>query len=76
MSWSTYVALLGFAGILVLIPGPDFAVVCKNTLAGGRRRGQFTAAGVCTSNVLQGAIAVIGLSAVLLRAHPVFLAIK
>jgi threonine/homoserine/homoserine lactone efflux protein len=76
MSLSAYGAFLGFAIILVLIPGPDFAVVTKNTLAGGRRRGWFTAAGVCTSNAVQGAVAVSGLSAIIVRAQPVFAAIK
>ena len=76
MSLSAYGTFLGFAIVLVLIPGPDFAVVTKNTLAGGCRRGWFTAAGVCTSNAVQGAIAVSGLSAIILKAQPVFAAIK
>ena len=40
MSWSKYAEFLAFAAVLVLIPGPDFAVVTKNTLVGGRRRGR------------------------------------
>src|SRR5262245_30818906 len=76
MSLSGYGAFLGFAIVLILIPGPDFAVVTKNTLAGGRRRGWFTAAGVCTSNAVQGAVAVSGLSAIILKAQPVFTAVK
>ena len=32
MSWSKYAEFLAFAAVLVLIPGPDFAVVTKNTL--------------------------------------------
>jgi threonine/homoserine/homoserine lactone efflux protein len=76
MTLSAYGAFLGFAIVLVLIPGPDFAVVTKNTLAGGRRRGWFTAAGVSTSNAVQGAVAVSGLSAIIVRAQPVFTAIK
>jgi len=76
MTLSAYGAFLGFAIVLVLIPGPDFAVVTRNTLAGGSRRGRYTAAGVCTSNALQGALAVSGLSAIILRAQPVFEAIK
>ncbi|HEX9518070.1 MAG TPA: LysE family translocator [Streptosporangiaceae bacterium] len=76
MTWSAYWAFLLFAVGLVLIPGPDFAVVTRNTLAGGRRRGRFTAVGVCTSNAVQGAVAVSGLSAIILRAQPVFEAIK
>ncbi len=76
MSWSAYGTFLAFAIVLVLIPGPDFAVVTRNTLVGGRRRGRFAAAGVGTSNAVQGAVAVSGLSAIILRAQPVFAAIK
>jgi threonine/homoserine/homoserine lactone efflux protein len=39
--------------VLVLVPGPDFAVVTKNTLAGGRRRVR-RALDVTTGTVLLG----------------------
>jgi threonine/homoserine/homoserine lactone efflux protein len=39
MTWSRYGEFLAFAVLLVLVPGPDFAVVTKNTLIGGRVRG-------------------------------------
>ena len=76
MSWSKYAEFLVFAALLVLVPGPDFAVVTKNALAGGRRRGRWTSAGVATSNLVQGTAAVGGLSAVIVRAQPVFETIK
>jgi threonine/homoserine/homoserine lactone efflux protein len=76
MSWSKYGEFLVFAVLLVLIPGPDFAVVTKNALAGGRRRGSWASAGVATSNFVQGTAAACGLSAVIMRAQPVFEAIK
>jgi len=76
MSWSKYAEFLAFAVVLVLIPGPDFAVVTKNTLAGGRRRGRWTAAGVVSSNFVQGTAAACGLGALIVRAQPVFEAIK
>ncbi|HEX8006496.1 MAG TPA: LysE family translocator [Trebonia sp.] len=76
MSWSKYGEFLVFAVLLVLVPGPDFAVVTKNVLAGGRRRGSWTAAGVTTSNFVQGTAAACGLSAVIVRAQPVFEAVK
>jgi threonine/homoserine/homoserine lactone efflux protein len=46
MQWSAYGAFLACAIVLILIPGTDFAVVSKNALAGGRRRGAWTAVGV------------------------------
>lgn len=76
MSWSTYASFLVFAIVLVLVPGPDFAVVTKNTLAGGRRRGVWSCVGVTTSNAIQGAAAAAGLGAVIVRAQPLFHAIK
>lgn len=76
VNWSSYGSFLVFAVILVLVPGPDFAVVTKNTLAGGRRRGWWSAVGVASSNCVQGAAAAAGLSALIVRSQPVFHAIK
>src|SRR5881227_232105 len=76
MSWSKYAEFLAFAAVLVLIPGPDFAVVTKNTLVGGRRRGRWTALGVSSSNLVQGTAAAFGLSALIVRVQPLFEAIK
>ena len=38
MTWATYGEFLAFASVVVLIPGPDFTVVTKNTLAAHRAR--------------------------------------
>jgi len=51
-------------------------VVTKNTLAGGRRRGRWTALGVSSSNLVQGPAAAFGLSALIVKVQPVFEAIK
>jgi threonine/homoserine/homoserine lactone efflux protein len=75
MSFSRYGEFVVFAVLLILIPGPDFAVVTKNTLVGGRRRGTWTALGVATSNLVQGTAAAAGLG-VILRVQPLFEAIK
>jgi threonine/homoserine/homoserine lactone efflux protein len=76
MSWSKYAEYLAFAVVLVLIPGPDFAVVTKNTLVGGRQRGRWTALGVSSSNLVQGTAAAFGLSALIVRIQPLFEAVK
>ena len=76
VDWHTYLTFLTFALVVVLIPGPDFAVVTGNTLAGGRLRGMWCAAGVAMSNGIQGAAAVAGLGALIVRAQPVFQAVK
>ncbi|HZR49512.1 MAG TPA: LysE family translocator [Streptosporangiaceae bacterium] len=76
MSFSKYGEFIVFAVVVILLPGPDFAVVTKNTLVGGKHRGGWTALGVASSNLLQGMAAATGLSAIIVRAQPVFLAIK
>ncbi len=76
MSWSKYTEFLAFAVVLVVIPGADFAVVTKNTLVGGRRRGRWTALGVSSSNLVQGSAAAAGLSALIVSVQPLFEAIK
>jgi threonine/homoserine/homoserine lactone efflux protein len=76
VSWSTYGAFLAFATVLVLVPGPDFAVVTRNTLAAGRSRGRWSAVGVTTSNAVQGVAAAAGLGALVVRSEPVFETVK
>jgi len=76
MSWSKYAEFLAFAVVLILIPGPDFAVVTRNTLVGGRRRGRWTALGVSSSNLTQGTAAAAGLGALIVQVQPLFEAVK
>jgi threonine/homoserine/homoserine lactone efflux protein len=76
VSWTSYATYLTFATAVVLIPGPDFAVVVGNTMSGGRARGMWCAVGVASSNAVQGAAAMAGLGALIVRAQPVFHAIK
>jgi threonine/homoserine/homoserine lactone efflux protein len=73
---SGYLSFVGLAVLLILIPGPDFAVVTKNTLAGGRRSGRWTAVGIASGAFVQGSLAAAGLGALVLRAEPVFQAIR
>jgi hypothetical protein len=46
MASAGYATFLLFAAVLVLVPGPDFAVVVRNTLAGGLRRNLDAATGL------------------------------
>lgn len=76
MAPTGYGTFLIFATVLVLVPGPDFAVVVRNTLAGGRARGTWSAFGVAGAAAVQGAAAAAGLGALVLRVEPVFQAIR
>jgi threonine/homoserine/homoserine lactone efflux protein len=76
MSIPSYAGFLAVALTVVLVPGPDLAVVLKNTLSGGRRAGWLTSAGVASSNAVQGTAAVAGLGVLIVRSQPLFEAIK
>lgn len=76
MTWTTYGSFLVFAVALVLVPGPDVAVTTRNTLAGGRTRGAWTAVGATCSNAVQGLAAATGLGALVVRSQPLFEAIR
>ena len=73
---SGYGSFVVFAAVLVLVPGPDTAVVIRNTLAGGRRRGTWSALGIAASNAVQGTAAAAGLAAVIVRVEPLFQTIR
>lgn len=76
MTWATYGSFLVFATVLVLVPGPDFAVVLKNTLSGGRQRGWWATVGVVSANAVQGVAAATGLGALITASQPLFEAIR
>ena len=62
--------------LLILIPGPDTAVVTKNALLGGRRGGFLTAVGVSVGLAIWTAAAALGIAAVLRASAIAFLALK
>lgn len=76
MTWSSYGVYLLVAVVVVIAPGPDFALTVKNALVGGARGGLGTALGIATSNVVQGSAAALGLGALIMRSQPVFEAIR
>ncbi len=65
MGWSSYAAFLALAAVVVVVPGPDLAVVTRSSLLGGARAGRWSSLGVATACVLQGAAAAAGLGTLL-----------
>ncbi|MDL5155395.1 LysE family translocator [Actinomycetospora sp. Odt1-22] len=72
LSWASYGAFVAFALLICISPGPDFAIVTKNALAGGRLSGISTALGVGVGSAVQGTIAAFGLGAIIVASRPVF----
>jgi RhtB (resistance to homoserine/threonine) family protein len=65
-------ALLGFAlaaTVVILAPGPDFMLVMRNTMRGGRRAGWVTGCGTLTGLAVWAVAAALGMSALLRVSH-------
>ena len=76
MTLQAFLSFMAFAVVVTLVPGADFAVVLRNALVGGRARGLWAAAGVTTSNVVQGVGVRVGLVALIVDIRPDWWAIS
>jgi RhtB (resistance to homoserine/threonine) family protein len=71
-----FLPFLAISVLLILIPGPDTAVVTKNALLGGRRSGVFAAVGVSVGLTVWTIAAALGVAAVLQASAVAFLVLK
>lgn len=71
-----FAAFLGVTAVLIVIPGPDMALVTRNVLSGGRRAGAFTAVGVGVGVVGWAVATALGVAQLLDRSALAFYALK
>lgn len=64
------------AAILVILPGPDFALIAKISLLDGRPRGQAAACGVALGIVIHTGAAMFGISAIIAQSVLLFSVLK
>ena len=69
-------AFLGVVTVIVVVPGPDMALVTRNVLRYGRRGGQWTVLGLMTGIGGWGLAAAIGVAAILAASATAFAVIK
>lgn len=69
-------AFLPVALVVMLAPGPDFAVITRQTIVNGRRHGLVTSFGVSAGLLVHTAAAVLGLSALLATSATLFTVVK
>jgi threonine/homoserine/homoserine lactone efflux protein len=69
-------AFLAVSVVVIVTPGPDTALTIRNTLAGGRRAGVFTALGVAAGQATWTLATSGGLAALLLASEPAFRALR
>ena len=76
MDLARFLPFLAVAVVLVVTPGPDFAVTTRNVLRGGQRAGVWTAVGVASGAAIWTVAAILGLAAVLRVSADAFSAVK
>ena len=69
-------AFVAVSAVVICTPGQDTALTIRNTLAGGRRSGVATAAGVAAGQAMWTIAASAGVVALLSASEPVFRALK
>jgi threonine/homoserine/homoserine lactone efflux protein len=69
-------AFLAVSIVLIVVPGPDTALVVRNILRGGRGSGIATSVGVATGVLVWTVAASVGLAALIRSSEPAFLALK
>jgi threonine/homoserine/homoserine lactone efflux protein len=72
----SFLAFLSVSILVIVTPGPDTALTIRNTLAGGRETGVFTALGVSVGQAIWALATSIGIVALIVASEPVFLAVK
>ncbi len=70
------VAFVGVVAVIVVVPGPDMALVLQNGLARGRRAAVETALGINAGLVVWAVAAALGVAALLHASAPAFTALK
>jgi threonine/homoserine/homoserine lactone efflux protein len=70
------IAFLLVALVVIVSPGPDFALTVHRTVAAGRRSGLATALGVVSGQLVWGIATAVGLSALLVASRPAFFALR
>lgn len=63
-------------GLLIMLPGPDFALVSKIALVQGKRHGEFAAIGVAAGMCVHTILAMFGISAIIAGSAALFMLLK
>jgi len=70
------ISFLALALIVIVTPGPDTALVIRNSLSGGRRGGTGTALGVALGQAFWTLATAVGVTALLVASRPAFMAVR
>jgi threonine/homoserine/homoserine lactone efflux protein len=73
---TSFLTFLSISLFVLITPGPDTALVVRNTIVGGRRSGVFTAFGIVSGQAIWVFATSIGIVALLVASEPVFHAVR
>jgi threonine/homoserine/homoserine lactone efflux protein len=73
---TSFLAFISISIFVLITPGPDTALVVRNTIVGGRRSGVFTALGIVSGQAIWVFATSIGIVALLVASEPVFHAVR
>jgi RhtB (resistance to homoserine/threonine) family protein len=74
--WLEFAGLLLAFGVGVIIPGADFAMVLKQSIAHGRRAALFTSAGIAAAILVHGSYTLLGVGVIVGQSILLFDALK
>ena len=74
--WFEFLGLMLAFGINAVIPGADFAMVLRQSIAHGRRAALFTSAGIATSILVHGSYTLLGIGVIVSQSLLAFNIIK
>ena len=74
--WFEFAALMLAFGINAVIPGADFAMVLRQSIAHGRRAALFTSAGIATAILVHGSYTLLGIGVIVSQSLLAFNIIK
>jgi threonine/homoserine/homoserine lactone efflux protein len=69
-------AFVGISAVVICTPGPDTALIVRNTLVGGSRNGVRTAAGIVCGIAVWTLAASAGIAALVAASHPLFTTLR
>jgi threonine/homoserine/homoserine lactone efflux protein len=73
---TSFLAFISVSLFVIMTPGPDTALVVRNTIVGHRRGGVLTALGIISGMVVWAFATSLGIVALLLASEPVFHAVR
>ncbi|RIL74185.1 LysE family translocator, partial [Staphylococcus devriesei] len=62
--------------LIIIVPGPDFLIVTKNTINGGKMNGIMVVLGISSAHIVYSSLAIFGIIYILTSLYYLFLTIK